>query len=800
MREALVHQNVDALNRDNRMKTLLVLRPKNNKPTKILDKGLNKVSNYDAGILYKFETLRYSNLHTELKKILSVNTCFIVLGELTEYGAQLEANDDYGPRRKKKGQPTIQDRDGTEIVLDLDDHPIKGFDPLDPAPGITRWLKMNKISCDVTWQITSSQKLNAEEARIRLYFETDVPHTLLMRKAYSQSIKADGSVYTCMQPIFTAPPIIEGNGKDPIKKRHGFIKGRQKNFVLPEFTPEEVTKNCSIFRGGPSYDFNNTELPADVLNGSVYRRYFMPLAFHYVNLLSGDREAVFHIIKGLSLQVKSREFDPDNVYEYIDDAIEKIQEEASSYENSSPLLSDESGEKHEHTNLPEPRGGMRVLVQSALSMMRYPNNVIAQVTAEHAVSVFGGGIYHLNNINTTRKRVLIAQQGSGKSYVGAYMQSAVESLSKNAGTYVAEAWKYIGDDAFTFINQHINIEDHRVRSFILNEAGQSSKTRAGDQATFEAYQLDVLSKKADEVKLPKKYSAANGKESLSNTVYCGVWVYLHESVPGSYAEVLNSKGAIESGSNSRDDFFFVDSTIKNINRNSFRHKVEGDALKIISKLAAEFKGCNKTKGTDSTNRSVLKEIDYGDIEDSLEKLEDTIISERNRNQDDPIMMSILVRKYEKTVNYILLQALADYALYDDTDIPKATVNHFSIAVEREKAISEALLYQMRSGYLADYENRMIQSYIDSLNSKSLSGDTATRLGCQWSAQKKMYLVTKKYLTKISNNAPVKKYIQSVYRDNTNQARTAIIENLIGRDILIRRDGQTFYTNPKVASR
>ena len=313
------------------MKKLLVLTPKSEKPTKTLDSNLEKISSFDAGWLFKFETVNYKSIHPCIKKILALDTCFIVLGELNEYGQQIEANDEYGPRRKKKGTPTIQDRQGTEIVLDLDDHVIKGFEASDIKKvegSITRWLRKRKINCDVTWQITSGQKLNTEEARIRLYIETEKSHSLLERKVWSQSenIMADGSVYTCSQPIYTAPPIIEG-AADPIKQRFGFIKGKDKFFLIPNFSKEEIQSLSSYQRGGATYDFNDSSLPDDVLSGAVYRRYFMPLAFHYANLLKGDREAVFSIIAAKASQVKSREFNSENTYEYIDQAIDKISQE-----------------------------------------------------------------------------------------------------------------------------------------------------------------------------------------------------------------------------------------------------------------------------------------------------------------------------------------------------------------------------------------------------------------------------------------------------------------------------------------
>lgn len=310
------------------MKELLVLAPENpeqNKPTKILDSKLNKLKTFDAGYKFYFETLEYNCFHQAMKNIFTRDDSFMVLGELTEFGRNLEEAQKPGPRRKKKGTPTIQDRLGTEIVLDLDDHIIHKFRADKPEPAIKNWLAEKGINCNVTWQLTSGQKLNTKEARIRLYFEASKPLPLLERKAWAQSpeIQADGSVFTCSQPIFTAPPIIEG-GDDPIKVRTGFIQGSTRTFTVPKRDKKFIEKHSGYMRGGEAWDFDDKTLPGEVLNGSVYRRYLMPLAFHYANKLKDDRNAIFAIIVSKAMQVKSREFDADNVYAYIDDAIAKI--------------------------------------------------------------------------------------------------------------------------------------------------------------------------------------------------------------------------------------------------------------------------------------------------------------------------------------------------------------------------------------------------------------------------------------------------------------------------------------------
>lgn len=326
------------------MPNILLLTPENhekNKPTKILNSKLEKTKSFSAGFNFYFETFEYENFHEALEKIFKLENSFIVLGELTEFGESLEETNQTGPRRKNKGKPTIKDRDGNQIILDLDDHTLKGFNALSPEKAINDWLDEKNIHCDVTWQITSSQKLKTEEARIRLYFECQGNFPLQHRKAWSQSpeIEADGSVYTCSQPIYTAPPIIKG-GFDPITHRTGFIQRKFRKIKFPRLKEEFIQKNSTIFRAS-DFDFEDHTIPKDVLEGKIYRRYFMPLAFHYANKLKNDREAIFAIISAKAQLVKSREFDPENVYEYIDHAIEKIETEISEEVSEKEVLTAE---------------------------------------------------------------------------------------------------------------------------------------------------------------------------------------------------------------------------------------------------------------------------------------------------------------------------------------------------------------------------------------------------------------------------------------------------------------------------
>lgn len=310
---------------------LLILTPENGKvPSKTLDKDLNVISSYPSGMKeFYFDEIEYDDFHKALKKVFTLKDSFIVLGSLTELGQNYLELEKAGLRRKKGEKATIKDNHSTEMVLDLDDHILEDFNPLEPELAIEDFLEEHEINCDVTWQITSSQKLPTKEnqnplARIRLFFVAHKRFSLQYRKAWSQMVpESDGSVYTCSQPIYTAPPQIVG--KDPIPKRSGFIKGKRKTFIIPKMDTETVEVNSSYMRGS-EYDFEDHNIPEEVLSGRVYRRYFMPLAFHYANKIQ-ERDAIFYIIAGKAQKVKGRTFIADNTYQYIDDAINQVERE-----------------------------------------------------------------------------------------------------------------------------------------------------------------------------------------------------------------------------------------------------------------------------------------------------------------------------------------------------------------------------------------------------------------------------------------------------------------------------------------
>lgn len=322
------------------MKELLLLVPENGSlPSKAITEKLESISSYKAGKNFTYKKYTYDSFPEFVhENVLPRADCFMILGKLTEFGETQYEQGKAFPRRKKKERPTIQDREGPELVLDLDDPIIEGFDALSPETAIKGWLKKRSITCDVVWQITGSQRLNTEKARLRLYFQADKNYTLNYRKEWAESndIQADGCVYTCSQPIYTAPPIIIDKGRDPIKTRYGFIKGCSRTHKLPKTVTAIKTSTQRSGCSHSDYDFGDPNLPQDFLDGTIYRRYLLPLALHLANK-GNSRYEIYAEIKAKS-EKSPREFNSENIFQFIDGALEIIECEKGSKKYESNAL------------------------------------------------------------------------------------------------------------------------------------------------------------------------------------------------------------------------------------------------------------------------------------------------------------------------------------------------------------------------------------------------------------------------------------------------------------------------------
>lgn len=352
---------------------------------------------------------------------------------------------------------------------------------------------------------------------------------------------------------------------------------------------------------------------------------------------------------------------------------------------------------NKYTRLPRPGGGLWKVTQWVQSIMRYPNEAIAIIVAEHLISVFGGGHYHIMNNTTTRKRIVLAPLGSGKNTITRAVGLVVRGLGSMNGEnlpWCLNAELFLGSDSFSFSVQHKQMEQHRVRSFVVNEAGESGRSKSGDIDNLRAYQLQALSTKADEVFIPKKFSEqGKGQEDKQLVpVYNGVWVYFHESTVRSYAEMLTNSAAFVNGDLSRSDIFFIDPTIKEVNATSLG--LTPEILSYFSNLTNDMRRLPGVKG--SEDHPVWEEVNITAIESRLKQIEQEIIKKRNSSysQEDEVGIAMLGRRFERILTSVLVCAVADAG---GTSLPVAKEHHLDYAIRRANAIDAALEFHSRSG-------------------------------------------------------------------------------------------------------
>ena len=272
--EELITSNMDS--------PLLVLKTVSDKKpiTKTLDFNTHeKISDFD-GMWYYYEVWQ-GDFHANILELLTDSERAIVLG------APVPGLDDEKKYRKTKstqpdGYPaTILDRKGREIVLDLDDIEIPDYDPLNPTSGI-KWLLselgLSGIKC--TWQITSSQQIDSNIARLRLYLLCSKELSLNERKIWIKHlpIRVDLAPFTCNQIIYTAPPVFWDEGEDGddgklvdydfIETRCGVIDGAETfELVMPKSV---INEGGEVYDDSSSADGNTSEWMNEVLEAKDF--------------------------------------------------------------------------------------------------------------------------------------------------------------------------------------------------------------------------------------------------------------------------------------------------------------------------------------------------------------------------------------------------------------------------------------------------------------------------------------------------------------------------------------------------
>ncbi|MFC1665399.1 AAA family ATPase [Pseudomonadota bacterium] len=343
------------------MHNLLVIKAPNGRfLSKEINSKCKKISDIDQFTHYHFSWEEYETLHDKLKDIFQREEVAVLLSGPTDYLLdQLEKNPDSTHRRllrdREDAQATVQYRDGVEMSIDLDDYSLPGlqFDPANPELWVTAWAVKNDIDCDLTYQVTASQKPEpTDKARARIWFQLDKSLGYKDRKRLSIVIGGDPAVYTATQPNYTSPPRIK-DADDPIKQRNGFIKGDRSTFKNAKFKLDNLQQWQSsvlkVIASKPGEPIDIGDVQSVLDEGQRFRQVLLPWTFSLANKLKNRDSVMAEILKVVNKIPKNKRREKDwdgdelkedvvkNIWEMIDAALRKISEEEAAKEKQIEL-------------------------------------------------------------------------------------------------------------------------------------------------------------------------------------------------------------------------------------------------------------------------------------------------------------------------------------------------------------------------------------------------------------------------------------------------------------------------------
>ncbi len=570
---------------------------------KVIDKNGVKIKDYDLGQYVQFEILQYENFHLAVAGVLSKSERLLILGELTPHGLKEHKEGIVSRRLKKpKGeeQPTICDRFGCELILDIDSHTIPGYNPLSPESGIKIWLNSNGIDdVHVTWQITASQKLDTEVARLRLYIELDKEYSLDVRKKYARSMSCDGSVFTCSQPIYTSKPVIH-DGDDFIKTRSGFIPGKQSTLKFPDINKIVDKKGAPIPHG---FDINTAF--ASIKTSEDYHNALRGLALSQANRQLTAKE-IFASLKGTMLLVDekhrdkrwSERFGDTHLSDLANSAVRVVEEEKDVKE-----LPDIEVDAFKTIEMDYPPGLMGELCREAYEMQHHPNKTLAIMASFALIAGICGRKYNVNGTGVNLYISLLMDTGQGKKSITDIIDRAL-MLSENS--MFAPSFK--GKQSFTGAKPLFDMlsKGGMSKVSILTEAGLLNQKQSGDQAGLTRAILDLYTKSgADDFAGDEGYSSSENNIPL---LRAPALTLIMESTPDSFIESLAARNSERSGELARMWIARFTGDKKYLNRNK-RRVFSDDVQKKINHL---IKICAPEQGLSSESKTERpKVIDIG---------------------------------------------------------------------------------------------------------------------------------------------------------------------------------------------
>lgn len=443
----------------------------------------------------------------------------------------------------------------------------------------------------------------------------------------------------------------------------------------------------------------------DILTSENYNGSLCKLSMSLLNY-GMSKSDVEKVCKGIMQNVENKDERWHERYEHIERLVSDGAKKVDSEDAQPITVKDIKTVKHGgYPKFKRPPGMLGDVLDSVHQSMRYPSVEIATVTALHTVASFIGRQTSFNDLTATSRRVLLAKQGRGKDTASKYVSAVVQSLMLYDSPHfprLPQASNFQGAGDYTNMRTlHQELTEFASRSLIISEAGQASKSLVGDRAGLKAYILQLIAKGKSSMLIPRGYAKNPANENLKPLFEINA-IFLHESVPTPYLEVMQSDTAFESGEFARNEIVLVNPYIdmNNINYDATINLSE-EIVHFFYVLANRClqKG---NQGHEKVNpvEELIAECDASVIK-YLHELEFDVVKGRNDSVSN-IIDAILARKIQKLSVICLILAAADSV---DINNPsnvnlRITREHVEWGLHYLTEIEESLFNHLERGLLS----------------------------------------------------------------------------------------------------
>ena len=172
-------------------------------------------------------------LRTLLERLSGQPRSFVIRGE------PLEGTDRHRCQRHYRTQPvTFREAPRRWLMVDADDVPEPAglsiaLDPEECAEHVIGLLPEPFHDAACVWQASASAGIRSG-CRLHLWFPLSRPITCGQAKAWLRASPVDRTIYTPVQPHYTADPVFVDGVRDPARHRRGLRRGLEDVVEVPD--------------------------------------------------------------------------------------------------------------------------------------------------------------------------------------------------------------------------------------------------------------------------------------------------------------------------------------------------------------------------------------------------------------------------------------------------------------------------------------------------------------------------------------------------------------------------------------